>query len=466
MYTLDRIPTSVPGLDQVLMGGIPRYSLTLVSGAPGSGKTILVQQILFGAATAEAPAIYAVTLSEPALKLARYQRTLAFFNEEAIGKSIHLLDLGFSLRRDGLGATLEALDAAVRHHRPALLAVDSFKAMGDMVSDEKSWRTFVFELASRLPIWGVTAFLVGEYEEADLVRRPEFAIADCILHLYGTEDVRLQRRQLRVMKLRGSGFMRGEHLLSIGPGGIRVYPRRDDREMAPVADTGTILTSGVPGMDSLLGGGLRQGAVALYAGPSGSGKTVLALSFAAAQAAAGRPGLYVTFEEVPENLWLYLAQMGHPTGELQNHLHICHVSPVELDLDMQAVQILDEIRSGRYTWVVLDGIGALRDLPVHSRGYHLFMWDLIAALRRLGVAVILTLDTGDPFGRAQLTDQMFSVLADVVVLLRYLPSSRELGRGLMVMKARGMAHDTRLVRFAIGPRGVTLGSAVGSEELR
>ncbi|BDG62346.1 ATPase domain-containing protein [Caldinitratiruptor microaerophilus] len=465
MDAIERIATSVPGLDQVLQGGIPRYALTLVSGAPGSGKTILVQQVLFGAARPEAPAVYATTLSEPPLKLARYQRTLTFFQQDMVGRSIHLLDLGTPLRRGGLEAAFDALDQAVRQRRPALLAIDSFKAMGDMAADDRSWRTFIFDLAARLPIWGVTAFLVGEYEEADLVSRPEFAVADCILHLYGTEDHRLQRRHLRVMKLRGSGFLRGEHLLSIGPDGIRVYPRRDLRDYAPVAAPGGRVTSGVPGLDDLMGGGLFQGSVALYAGPSGSGKTVLALSFAAAQAAAGRPGLYVSFEEPADHLREYVARLSLDSGD-GGCLHLRHLSPVELDLDMQAVQLLEEVRAGGYTWVVLDGVGSLRDLPVHARGYQLFLWDLVTALRRLGVATILTLDTGDPFGRAHLSDQMLSVLADTVMVLRYLPSDQELARGLMVMKMRGSAHDTRLVRFTIGAGGVSLGAAVGSEELR
>lgn len=462
MHELERIPTSVPGLDQVLLGGIPRYSLTLVSGAPGSGKTIMVQQILFGAATAAAPALYATTLSEPMLKLARYQRTLAFFNEDEVGSSVRLLDLGVPLRQGGLEAALEALGTAVRQFRPALLAIDSFKAMGDMVADEKTWRLFIYDLAARLPVWGVTAFLVGEYGEGDLVHRPEFAVADCILHLYGTDDIRLQRRQLRVMKLRGSGFMRGEHLVGIGPAGIRVYPRRGPGEAPPAADPGTVVSSGIPGLDALLGGGLRRGTTALCLGPSGVGKTLLALSFAAAQAAAGRPGLYMTFEEGADSVRGYLHQLGLQAAGL----NIRHLSPVELDLDMAAAEILEEARAGTYQWVVLDGIGALKDLPVHARGYQLFLWDLVTALRRLGVLTLMTLDTGDPFGPARLTDNMFSVLADVIVLLRYLPSALEMGRGLMVIKARGLAHETRLVRFTIGSGGLLLGDAVASEELR
>src|SRR5216117_2781263 len=88
-----RLTTGVPGLDNLLGGGLPEFSFNLIAGAPGSGKTTLAQQIMFSLARADRPALYFTVLGEPPLKMLRYQQQFAFFDPQKVNDSIRFVSL-------------------------------------------------------------------------------------------------------------------------------------------------------------------------------------------------------------------------------------------------------------------------------------------------------------------------------------------------------------------------------------
>jgi len=222
---MDKLKTGIKNLDGIISGGIPVYSLNIVSGSPGSGKTIFVQNIIFNSARNGLKSLYMTTISESQFKMVRHLQEFKFFPDDFLGDKFIYGDLGTVLRKQGTEKVLEYLTEMIKRHQPNIFVIDSFKALRDVFPDEKTFKAFVFDLAAALSIWEVTVFLVGEYEEKELTLLSEFAIADGIFHLYGQEEKRFQKRYLRILKMRGTNFEQGEHLFQISSAGIEVYPR-------------------------------------------------------------------------------------------------------------------------------------------------------------------------------------------------------------------------------------------------
>ena len=129
------------GLDLILGGGLPLNGINLIMGLPGSGKTLLCQQLMFARATEERPAIYLSTVSEPFEKILRYAQTLSFFDRDAIGRSVFYEDLGPAVAgEDGLAAVTERIAALIKERRPGIIAIDSFKALAAFADDARAFR--------------------------------------------------------------------------------------------------------------------------------------------------------------------------------------------------------------------------------------------------------------------------------------------------------------------------------------
>src|SRR5919204_3469362 len=219
-----RLSTGIDQLDAILGGGIPRYSTVIVSGLPGTGKTILSQQAAFANAQAGRTCLYLNTISEPPLKMLRFLQDFTFFHPDLFETKVLYSDLGRALRTEGPAGLLAQLDHLVRAHRPELVVMDGFKAVRDFIRDPVAFRAFTVDVVVQLTAWEVTALLVGEYTPEDVREGAEFAIADGIIYLSGREEVEKQKRCLRVLKMRGTAFLDGEHFFEISAAGITPYP--------------------------------------------------------------------------------------------------------------------------------------------------------------------------------------------------------------------------------------------------
>src|SRR5512146_2151330 len=303
---LERVSTGVAGLDEVLGGGIPARSITVVSGEPGAGKTVLALQMLFHAARQGKRSLYFTTLSEPSLKLVRHMQGFRFFDPRLLDERVRIVDLGSTLRAHDPEAALAMVARRVEHSEPDLVVIDSFKALHDLAPEPLRPRTLTYDLAVEMASWGATTLLVGEYAVGDEGRLPEFAIADGIVRL-GTAPHDLTRiRELEIQKLRGSRFVPGVHLFEIDEAGIAFFPRVRT-PAAPAAEPSpgsprTPLSTGVAQLDALLHGGLPPASSTTIMGGTGTGKTLLGLHFLVEGARRGEPGVLFTLEETPDQL--------------------------------------------------------------------------------------------------------------------------------------------------------------------
>src|SRR5450631_4292213 len=185
--TIRQLPTGVPGLDEILGGGLPEFSFNIIAGAPGCGKTTLAHQIMFTNATVERPALYFTVLGEPTIKMLRYQRQFTFFNPDLAGSAIQFINLSAEVMDQDLGEVLKRIISEIERAKPGIVVVDSFRSIGGQHGSSERGATFdldrfVQRLALHLTTWEVTSFLLGEYSEQEQ-RNPVFTVADGILWL-------------------------------------------------------------------------------------------------------------------------------------------------------------------------------------------------------------------------------------------------------------------------------------------
>ncbi len=452
----DRLASGSVRLDAILDGGLLLHGINLIMGRPGSGKTILAQQYLFHNATAERPALYLSTVSEPLEKMLRYGQSLSFFDKSAVGTSVIYEDLGQSLNRAGLSEVLSKILELLRERRPALMVIDSFKALRAYAPNDGSFRRFLHDLAGHLSASLTTSFWVGEYDTTEATEAPEFAVADAIVSLGIEHSTDRESRVFQVLKLRGSGFVSGKHAYRVSGDGIDVFPRLADHDDGDAYDFAIErISSGVSILDDMLADGYWRGASTLVAGPSGAGKTLVALHFAFCGAELGEQGIFATFQENP--MQLERVVQGFSWSFEQPKIELMFRPPVDLYLDEWVYDLLDLIERTGAQRVAIDSLGDLRAACGDEMRFREYMYSLLQRCARRNVSVIMTQEAPELFGITRLSEFGISHVSDNVVLLQFLRGDSEVKRAITVLKTRGSAHDPRIRRFEITSEGLTLG---------
>ncbi len=459
---LDRITSGSDRLDQILDGGIPRYSVVFVAGLPGTGKTILSQQTLFANARQGRTGLYLSTISEPSIKVLRYVQGFSFFDPRLFGSRVIFGDLGGPLRARGPDGVIACLDELVRDNRPGVVVIDSFKAIRDAVPDPLRFREFTLDLAVRLSAWEITTLLVGEYAESDIHEAAEFAIGDGIIYLYGTEEAEKQKRFLRVIKMRGTDFFAGEHFFEITSRGLAVYPRMAAvvGPEPPVEETR--IGSAIEGLPAMLGGGIRAATTTLISGATGTGKSLVALSFLVAAARVGLPGLVVSFEESSHQISRNAGAFGWDLESLLRRklLDVYHVSPSELDVDRHAFEVKDRADHLRAKLVLIDSISAFEAAVPNLAKYQSYLWAINDYFKGRGVTVIMTAEVRSVFAFSEVSTRAISYIADNIIVLHYVQVGSEIKRVLGVLKTRGSRHDSTLRELIIDAPRIAVGAAL------
>src|SRR5687767_14101349 len=124
-----KLPTGVPGLDEILGGGLPEFSFNIIAGAPGGGKTTLAHQIMFANVTPERPALFFTVLGEPAIKMLRYQQQFQFFDHSKLNSAVRFVNLSQVVLEKDLEAVLAEIVKEVEAVNPGIVVVDSFRTV-------------------------------------------------------------------------------------------------------------------------------------------------------------------------------------------------------------------------------------------------------------------------------------------------------------------------------------------------
>ena len=467
------LPTGVPGLDLAMGGGLPEFSFNVLAGDPGAGKTTLAQQIIFANATPERPALYFTVLGEPTIKMLRYQQQFRFFQQDEVGAAVRYINLSDELLTGDLRRVFARISAEVERTNPGIVVVDSFRSLrpnldapNDVAAapDRMSLEHFVEELALFLTGWEVTSLLIGEYGESEQ-RSPLFTIADGILWLTQAVDRNSVVRKLQVVKVRGREQVPGLHTFRITTDGIRLFPR------IPSPRTGTAeisrsrsrerLSSGVPGLDALMGGGIPAGDAVMIAGPTGTGKSTFAMQFAAEGLRRGEAVVIAAFEEFPEAYLDRLRSLEFEPDALiaSGKLLLSHLRPLDLSVDETLAEILEGVTATGARRVVIDSLTGfeLALAPTFREDFRESLYRLIGALTSAGVTVFTVLESVAMSPNAGFTGERVSHIIDDLITLRYVELDGALQPLLSVVKMRASRHNREFRRYEINDTGAVVG---------
>ena len=463
--TIQRLQTGVPGLDAVLGGGLPEFSFNIIAGPPGSGKTTLAHQMMFALATPERPAIFFTVLGEPPLKMLRYQQQFTFFDDNAINRSIHFVNLSDDMASGDLGKVLDRIARAVETHGPSLVFVDSFRSVviAGQAGDASflGLQQFIQQLGMLMTSWQATTFLIGEYF-SDSDPNPVFTVADGLIWLRQSVDRNSVVRKIEITKMRGQASLPGKHTFRIGADGLRVFAPAQVAVRAQLTDSpprGAPLGMGVPGLDALMGGGLPRGYSLLVAGPSGSGKSILAAAFLAEGARRGETGVIASFEQQPKlsrnRIVADLIQAGS--------VGLVRAPESDLSVDEVTTLMLEEIFRIKATRVVLDSLSGfeLMMAPTFSEDFRQSLYRMVTALASTGVSVLMTSELEDRYSDLRFSPYGAAFLTDAIIVQRYIEVDSRLLRVMAVVKVRAAAHSNELREFTIDNDGIRIGDMLG-----
>ena len=444
-----RISTGNPQADSILGGGFPANSLNIIMGQPGTGKTIFAEQMLYHNATPGRSLLYVTTLAEPVSKVVSYAQRLDFFDIDKIGSEVIYEDLGAELSANGPSILVPRILDAIKTLSPAIIVIDSFKAVHDLAEGPMAMRRMLAELAGVLAAYEVTTFLLGEYTQENIESYPEFAVADSILQLERNAMSARDDRYLRVLKLRGSSYREGQHAFRITRGGLKVFPRLvtpDFQAYTPLLER---RPTGIAGLDEIMGGGVWRGSTTLVVGSTGAGKSTMGLQFALQGVELGEPSLFVNFQENPAQVKRMLRSLGGGSGASVSDvagapgkvaLHHLYTSPVELQIDSVIIEIFNFIESKGVTRVVVDAVGDLMTAASDQQRLHDFLYSLVQHFVVRNVTTMLNLESASESVTGRDYDQRWSYMSDnVLVLGRGDQSAAD--RTIRVIKTRNSTHD-------------------------
>ncbi len=467
--TINRLATGVPGLDEVLGGGLPEFSFNLIAGPPGCGKTTLAHQMMFALATPQRPAIYFTVLGEPPLKMLRYQQQFEFFDSESVNRSIRFVNLSDDAMSGELDRVLKRIVDEVTQHNPALVFVDSFRsavlANQTDANPHGDLQQFVQQLGMQMTSWQATTFLIGEYSsETDV--NPVFTVSDGLIWLRQSVQRNSMVRKMEIMKMRGQATLPGLHTFRIGPAGIEVFaPARvavQSEADAAAVRVAPRVRMGVARLDDMLGGGLPRGYSLLVAGPSGSGKSILAAAFLAEGARCGETGVIAAFEQRPGQSRNRVVADLIESGQVG----LVDSRAADLSIDEVLFLLLGEIGRLRATRVVIDSLSGfeLALAPTFREDFRESLSRLVTTLASAGVTVLMTSELEDRYTDLRFSPYGTAFMTDAIIVQRYIEVDSRLRRVMAVVKVRASAHSDELREFSIDAAGICLGAPLADQE--
>ena len=458
---IEKLPTGVPGLDEIVGGGLPEFSFNIIAGAPGSGKTTLAHQFVFANATPERPALYFTVLGESAIKMLRYQQQYTFFDPVKLPDAVRFVNLSQIVLEKNLSAVLDEITKEVEKANPAIVVVDSFRTMvrkpqGGL--SEMDLQSFIQRLALFLASWQATTFLIGEYAEEELRDNPIFTVADGLFWLRQTAERNSVVRKLQIMKLRGQASVPGLHTFRITDGGLQAFSRTfglSGHKRNPPIDRR--LSIGVPELDKMLGGGIPEGDSVLVTGSSGTGKSVLATQFIAEGIRQGEPGIVAVFEERPQAYADRASSFGLDleTPQQEGKLLILYLRPLDLSVDETMNEILDAVQKIGAKRLVIDSLAGFEMAlsPGFREDFRESLYRMIFALTGIGVTILSTVEVDESFTEFPFSTYSISFLTDDIIRLRYVSIEGQLRKIMVVIKMRGGNHSKDVCEYEITSEG-------------
>jgi circadian clock protein KaiC len=462
----NRSGTGVPGLDDILNGGLIPHRLYLLDGDPGAGKTTLSLQFLIDGVKKKEKCLY-ITLSETKEELLAGTESHGWSLDgiEVVELIADESDLGSEAQLTmyhpsevELSETTKRVLDAVERINPSRVVFDSLSEMRLLAQSSLRYRRQILALKQFFVGRRCTVLLLDDHtsEGQDLQLQ---SIAHGVISLeqlapvYGRE-----RRRLRVKKFRGTPFRGGYHDFSIKTGGLEVYPRLVAAEHSePFARSR--IKSGISALDTLLGGGPDRGTSTLLMGPAGSGKSTIAVQYAVAAANRGDHAVIFAFDESiatlqarTEDLGIALKQ-GQGAGEIR----VTQIDPAEVSPGEFTQLVCNAVERDKAKVVVIDSLNGYLNAMPDEQFLTAQLHELLTYLGRQGVTTLMVVAQHGIMGSNMQAPVDTSYLADSVVLLRYFEYAGEIKKAVSVVKKRSGAHEGTIRELWFSSKGIHLG---------
>jgi circadian clock protein KaiC len=462
---LERVPSGVKGLDEVLQGGFIKGGLYIVEGAPGTGKTILGNQLSFNQIRSGKTVLYVTLIAETVARMLLNLGDMRFFDERAVGTGIFYISGFAALKNEGLTGLLHLLRREVAARRASIVVLDGFATATEFATSPKDLKVFVQQLQTQADAADATVFLLSNPMEA----RPssEETMVDGIISLSSSLHGSSALREFYVRKFRGGPYLEGVHNYKIVNDGINIYPRMETLVRNVPADNGQIdrMTSGIPRLDLMLGGGLPSRSMTMLVGPSGTGKTAVGLQFLS-QASAEEPGLFFGFYETPARI-RSKARMFPALGQAMDagSVEILWQHPTEWLLDELADGLWQGIKRRNVRRLFIDGLAGFKK-ALRSREIEPFFAALAEELRGAGVTTICTAEVTEIIGPTMTTPLAgMSDVTDNHIILRFIEAGANVHRIISILKVRDSSFDAGLREFSINAEGIQIAEDSRGAEL-
>jgi circadian clock protein KaiC len=455
-------------LDLILGGGIPPRQSVVVTGEPGTGKTILCSQIAFAFAARGENVVIATVASESQDKLLEELRGFSFFDPERVGNEIFMVSVYPAVQK-GPKEAKDLLLRTMKDRKAKLLFVDGVRSLRDLWQNEGKLRDFFYELNVGLAQQDGLGLFTTEYPLRKLMEYPEATTVDGIVSVstmrFGGRIV----RRVQVAKLRGRNHLTGEHLMHITERGVSVVPRLEETTHADLAfvPPDHRATFGLPELDAILQGGLPAMSTTLIVGSTGVGKTLLGARFVAEGARRGEPGLLINYSEPIGRLVKRALAVSLDLRPLldENNLFLEYAPSTNLEGDDLIAHILEHVKKHGIKRLVVDGIGEIEESILEKSRVRGLLTSLIIQLRDLGVTTLFIKEVAKIAGPdLDFSDTPISITAENVLFFRHIELRGKLHRILSILKMRESGYDPYVREFEVTDAGISVLAPLDSAE--
>jgi len=462
-FDLQKCPTGIQGLDEITLGGIPKGRPTLLTGAAGSGKTLIALEFLVkGASVYDEPGVF-MAFEETSQELTTNVSSLGF-DLDSLAKQKKLAIDYVYIERSEIEETGEydleglfiRLGQAIDSVKAKRVVLDTIEVLFSSLPNEGVLRAELRRLFRWLKQKGVTAIVTGERGTNTITRYGlEEYVADCVILLDHRVTDQISTRRLRVVKYRGSYHGTNEYPFLIDKDGISILPITS---LGLTADAPTKrISTGIPGLDAMFGGrGYYVGSSILVSGTAGTGKSTLAAQFAQSMCERGERVLYMAFEESPQQILRNMRSVGiNLEPYLKNKSLLIHSErPTFFGLEMHLLQMTKLVNEFTPHVVIMDPVTNLISvgLQMDVKSMLTRFVDFLKARQITSLFTSLTL----PGGSLEQSEVGVSSLMDTWIVLKDIEDEGERNRGLTIVKSRGMAHSNQFVPFKLSDKGLRL----------